>query len=175
MTHNVLFLDFDGPLTNAKAFKKYDKSQGRMMWTTADPWAIRHLNDLCAKHDVRVVLSTSWRYGEDRNPTGLSAIDSLRHWGFQGKFHDDDRTPRVFSGDRSREIYLWFKDNIHTVKNYASLDDSKLDDWINNVQVHPSNGATEQDWKTLDSYLSGYSGTKVDSLYDKPSFGFKRK
>lgn len=168
--HNVLFLDFDGPLLNSKSWSRYDRPQGNLIWTTADPWAIRNLNALCHKYDVRVVLSTSWRYGENKNPTHLSAIESLRYWGFTGQFHADDRTPRVFSGDRGREIYLWFTKNINTVNHYASLDDSLLPDWINNVKAHPSNGTTKNDWKQLDDYLSGHSGTKVSDLYKKKKF-----
>ena len=146
---NVLFLDFDGPLTNVRTYVAFDEPVGRYLWTTADPVVIAYLNALYDKHPYVTVVSSTWRLTA-LTPTKLSAVDSLRLWGFRGEIHDDwaikdlrranasidDRT------SRSGEILDWLSRHRDEVNRWASLDDEGLEPWTNPVRAHETDGLT---------------------------------
>ena len=156
----ILFLDFDGPLTNTRSFMAYDAPAGRMMWTTADPVMIQFLNTLWKRHNFKTVVSSTWRIGAEINPTKLDAKETLRHWGFEGEFHKDWSTPYRSSGHRSEEIREWLTDHQNEVYCWASLDDVAMPKWVNNVQAHPNNGITDfKQMEQLHNFLSGGAWT----------------
>lgn len=164
MKYNVLFLDFDGPLTNARAYAAFDKPQGRVMWTTADPVAVTLLNDLYRQFRFLTVVSSTWRNISLLTPTNVDAKESLRLWGYVGEFHVDWATPRL--GDRNREIRQWLMDHAFEVDNWASLDDMQLKKWTNNVRVHENDGMSYNNYLQLRNMLSG-GGWKMDQLLKK--------
>ena len=159
----VLFLDFDGPLTNARAYKVYDIIKNRETWSTPDPVVIDFLNLLYDKYKFKTVISSTWRI-DGITPNGKDAIENLQDWGFKGEFHDSWKTPILY---RSRELEIkeWFKNNIDTVSFYASLDDIQLPQWINNVLVDDINGMTNiKQFIELERYLTGKMGWSVKEL-----------
>jgi len=165
---NIIFLDFDGPLTNERCYQAFDKPAGRKMWTTADPVAISFINQLCEEFKALVVLSTTWRR-TSLTPTRLSAQDSLRLWGFKGQFHIDSETPDlVIDGRSSRndEIMTWIENHRETVNNYVSIDDLYLAKYTNNVIVTTSNGMMIADYDKARGMLSG-GGYSVDKGLEK--------
>lgn len=162
---NILFLDFDGPLTNQRSFWAFDIPHNRDMWTTADPVAIAILNQLSIYFDLKIVISSTWRL-TSLTPTGLSAADSLRHWGFTGNIHKDSVTVSSILGDRNSEILDWLSRHQDNVKNYASLDDLPLKKYTNNVLVHPDDGINSQNINQLKGFLSG-GGYSIQMLKNK--------
>ena len=106
--------------------------------------------------DLRIVVSSSWRNLFALNPTGTDAIESLRMWGFEGKFHKDWKTPYYHSKYRSMEIKDWLIEHKDEVKTYTSLDDEHLPEWTNNIRVHPNNGMTDHyQFSQLDAFIAG--------------------
>lgn len=137
----VLFLDFDGPLTNARAFVAYDQPLNRTTWTTADPVVIGMLNTLYDEYKFLTVLTTMWRIPE-ASPSSKPADVVLRDWGFKGEFHPDWKTPPLFK-HREFEIQRWLQKNHESVLCYACLDDENMPPWTNNVLVDSLNGLTD--------------------------------
>lgn len=173
MKTNIIFLDFDGPLTNARAFIAFDAPLGRPMWTTADPVAIAMLNILCERHGALVVLTTTWRRDQDEcllpNPTGLSAIDSLKSWGFTGGFHTDFRTKHFPDHNRNREIIDWLRRNNSTVGNFVSIDDLPLKSFCNPVVVDDREGISSRNYHEAHGFLSG-GGYTIEKALEKAPY-----
>jgi hypothetical protein len=157
---NIIFLDFDGPLTNSRAYVAYDLPANRPLWTTADPVAIQMIKNLCNKYNARIVLSTSWR-ATSLTPTRVSAVNSLDVWGlnypndliYRRDLPEFSLTPRIHDYDdsgkylntRSREIILWLetaKQNNYMPEKWCSIDDLPLNDQCNPVTVDPTDGMT---------------------------------
>lgn len=153
---NVLFLDFDGPLTNTRAYLAFDKPMKRKMWTTADPIAIAFLNRLCKEYNVKIVVSSTWRKHNAfvMNPTGVDAKESLRLWGFTGEFHEDWRTIDNSRWSRSEEIIEWLTRHIDEVDIFATLDDMTLDDILNPVTVDCYDGTSSPNMERLESIFN---------------------
>jgi len=161
---NVIFLDFDGPLTNQRAYVAYDKPAGRPMWTTGDPVAIEMINALCCEYDARVVISSSWRGFDDFTPTGLGARESLISWGFKGEFHDSWRT--YGNGpSREAEILKWMEFHHSTVDNYCCIDDAILKKKMNPVIVDAQEGMMFKNYLQAKNFLSG-GGWSVEKLME---------
>ena len=163
---NILFLDFDGPLTNARAWFAYDKPAGRAMWTTADPVAIEMLNLLVKDFNILTVVSSTWRKFDKVNPTGIAADWSLRQWGFIGEFHPDWKTPVLPGENRNDEIRDWMRRNHESVDNFASLDDMDLRVYTNNVKVDAEDGISSANYRQVCNFLSG-GGWSVQQHLDK--------
>ena len=125
----VGFLDIDGVLNSHKYLqrlvgvipKRFDERDEMML----DPSKIALLNDLTKRHDVKWVLSSSWRLAHSLER--MRAL--LRARGFEGELID--RTPDigvsttgviVVSPERGHEIQAWL--NAHPVKAFVILDDS---------------------------------------------------
>lgn len=166
MKRNVLFLDFDGPLTNARSFVAYDRPFGRMMWTTADPVAVAMLNTLHNDYNFVTVVSSTWRKFTDMNPTGVDAKESLRLWGYKGDFHDDWATPDRSNVGRNQEIKSWLVEHQDEVDNWASLDDILLKKWTNNAHVDENDGMSYENYKHLRNMFSG-GGWRMPEFLEK--------
>ena len=164
----ILFLDFDGPLTNARTFLVYDKPVGRYVWTTADPVVIEFLNylDRKWKGEFKIVISSTWRQIAAITPTKLSAEDSLRHWGYEGEIHKDKYTPKKLSSNRSHEILLWLEAHEDTILTHASLDDLPLAPHCNNVQVNGTMGMVNaENFTDLEAILDGKKGLTIKEVF----------
>ena len=168
LLRKVLFLDFDGPMTNSRVHLAFDSLiEGKIMWSTADPVMIAFLNTMFKVHNFKTVVSSTWRHLGEMNPTGLEARETLRHWGFEGDFHNDWATPRISTGDRAEEIRAWLVAHKDEVDIHVSLDDEMLPKWTNNVKAHPNNGITEIKQLELFHNLMTGGGWNMDMLKEK--------
>lgn len=153
---NIIFLDFDGVLTTQRTWHAVDKPQGKDIWSSCDPTALKLLNLLCEQTQSLVVLSTTWRLYDPKDlPNGLSAQDNLKDWGFTGKFHQDYKTPDLIYKTRNSEIYKWMTINHDSVVNYCSLDDMVLKNITNPVLVNDDCGFSWSNFCQAKNFLSG--------------------
>lgn len=99
----VIFLDIDGVITSV-----------RTSWYNFDIHALHFLRWICNTADVKIVISSTWRYQYTK--AFWTTI-------FQDTLHDDFRTPHIVSTDRrGGEINAWLKKH-KEVKRYLILDD----------------------------------------------------
>jgi HAD domain in Swiss Army Knife RNA repair proteins len=122
----VIFLDIDGVLAPIRRWDRYGD---------LDPACIQVLNDIVARGDADVVVSSTWRYG--KTVAELQAL--LESQGFSGCVLD--KTPTVPPGaGRGEEIAAWLAD--HAVAGYVIIDDhvdmGALCTHL--VQTHPAHG-----------------------------------
>lgn len=176
MKTNIIFLDFDGPLTNRRAWYAFDKPAGRGMYTTADPVAIGMLNDLALEFQVKVVISSSWRL-TSLTPTKVSAPESLRAWGYKGAIHPHWRT-RYYNGHgnlRTEEIMDWIDLHQDEIGNFCAIDDDHLKKHVNWVQAHPDDGISYQEFDKARNFLSGGGYSVEMALKKHGSIGVMRE
>ena len=162
----IIFLDFDGPLTNRRAWIVYDKPASRMQWTTADPVGIGMLNGLCRNQNAKIVISSTWHKIKPPNLPydAKDARDCLRQWGFEGDIHEHWRT--IDHGIRTYEILSWLDLHKEEVEYFCSIDDDHLKKIVNPVIVHPEDGIGAQDYYKAKSFLSG-DGVSLKKALEK--------
>lgn len=100
---NVIFLDFDGVITNA-----------RIGYFNMDIYNVNFLRWICQQADVRIVISSTWRHHYKR-----------AFWKtiFSEYLHKDWATPATkFSGSRGHDIQRWLEEHPDTEK-YLIIDD----------------------------------------------------
>ena len=141
----VIFLDIDGVLNvenyyNALVFHniqcKTNYPTHDKFGHVFDPNCVRYLEALCAKHDAKVVISSSWRYSglkemkklfKSRN-INIDVIDTTvcqATKGFKEQFEELSKLTRVrFSSrvDRGYEIQAYLNLN-PKITNYVIFDD----------------------------------------------------
>ena len=131
MPRRVIFLDIDGVLAPIRAWERYGD---------LDPACIQVLNEIVARGQADVVVSSTWRYGK----TVAELQEMLEAQGFTGRVLD--KTPSGTPGaDRGEEISAWLAE--HDVTGYVVIDDhadmgelrSRL------VQTHPGHGLQAAD------------------------------
>ena len=131
MRPRVIFLDIDGVLAPIRRWDRYGD---------LDPGCIRVLNEIVARGEADVVVSSTWRYG--KTVAELQAM--LDTEGFTGRVLD--KTPVGGPGaDRGEEIAAWLAD--HEVGGFVIIDDhvdmgalrARL------VQTHPAHGLQPAD------------------------------
>lgn len=110
----ILFLDFDGVLTSSRA----SAGIGESLWTYLDPVACRFIEHRCIKNNVEVVISSTWRIGQEsgsyfRGLFGAAGFSKI-------KIHTDFRTKQL-KGNRGNEIQEWL--DRHGNPEYIILDD----------------------------------------------------
>lgn len=112
----VLFLDIDGVLVTHRSHVGLHAAEGLMV--TADPCSMGLLNRLVSDHDMKVVVSSTWRRSFDK--FDLETI--LKCQGAQFSIHSYtpiDPVGRI----RGHEIEKWIRDH-----NNECVDDSDLVD-----------------------------------------------
>jgi hypothetical protein len=103
----VIFLDIDGVLAPIRNWERYGD---------LDPACIQVLNEIVARGQADVVVSSSLRYGK----TAAELQAMLDACGFTG--HVVDTTPIGMHGaDRGEEIAAWLAE--HDVSGYVIIDD----------------------------------------------------
>jgi hypothetical protein len=113
---NIVFLDMDGVISTSRAqivqraFKPHPD-----YWI--DPIGMHYLNLLCKAGNAIVVVSSSWRIGEDRQ----SFFEMLKRNGFSGDLHADWATQRI-NGPRGLEVAEWLTRHVDTDR-HVILDD----------------------------------------------------
>lgn len=114
MSGRVLFLDIDGVLNSRECWGRLRGSRHKI-----DREKVAILNEVVAKTECRVTVSSTWRMD-------VRCRSILRDYGFRGRFSRDWRTdwqrryhePNLVRGD---EIADWLSRN--PVESYAIIDD----------------------------------------------------
>lgn len=169
----IIFLDMDGPLTNARVHIAYGDDG---VWRTPDPVVIQYLNRLGEKFsDLRIVVSSHWRRlpGHVSSLPGMkegdTVVEFLKHHGLTVPFHDDVFTEYFRPGglidpqsSRSTEILDWVGRN--NPEFWASIDDAHLSLDCHPVEVDGMSGMTYEDFLLLSYWLedSKTVGTAMD-------------
>lgn len=111
----IIFLDFDGVLTNVKSFKRHSGIHAK-----ADPPTIAALNSIIERTGARIVVSSTWRL--------LFSLPDLRgllaEWGMKGIVLD--RTPEFPQRPRGDEIAHWIEEyetRRGEIESFVILDD----------------------------------------------------
>ena len=125
----VVFLDIDGVLAPIRRWDRYGD---------LDPACIQVLNEIVARGDADVVVSSTWRYGK----SVAELQEMLAAVGFTGCVLD--KTPTGAPGaDRGDEIAAWLAE--HAVAGYVIIDDhgdmGQLRPQL--LQTHPAQGLSE--------------------------------
>ena len=103
----TIFLDIDGVLAPIRSWDRYGD---------LDPACIQVLNEIVARGQADVVVSSTWRYG--KTVAELQAV--LEAHGFTGRVLD--KTPTGTPGvNRGEEIAAWLAE--HAVGGYVIIDD----------------------------------------------------
>lgn len=110
----IVFLDIDGVLCTEKSYLAYGTEGIMFEW---DDLACRFLKTICERSKTKIVISSSWRVGEN-NQKDLHK--QLKKYGLEEHLHQDKYT-KSFSGIRGNEIEDWLKRNGH--EEYVILDD----------------------------------------------------
>jgi hypothetical protein len=127
----VIFLDIDGVLAPIRRWDRYED---------LDPACIQVLNEIVARGEADVVVSSTWRYGK----TIAELQEILDAQGFTGRVLD--KTPTGAPGaDRGEEIAAWLAE--HAVGGYVIIDDhADMGDLRSRlVQTHPAHGLQPAD------------------------------
>jgi hypothetical protein len=127
----VIFLDIDGVLAPIRRWDRYGDLESA---------CIQVLNEIAARGDAGVVVSSTWRHG--KTVAELQAM--LDAEGFTGRVLD--KTPSDIPGaSRGEEIAAWLK--AHAVDGYVILDDhSDVGELRTHlVQTHPAHGLQPDD------------------------------
>ena len=103
----MVFLDIDGVLAPIRRWDRYGD---------LNPACIQVLNEIVARGQADVVVSSTWRYGK----TLAEMQASLEAQGFAGRVAD--KTPTGTPGaNRGEEIAVWLAE--HDVSGYGIIDD----------------------------------------------------
>lgn len=123
--HKVIFLDVDGVLNN---FYSRDLSWdygvhppgllGKMF--TVDPRCVHLLRHLVETHDLKIVVSSTWRY----HPHALQTALTWCGWADPPIIGKTGRDPK---GLRGKEIEAWINEHQGLVEDYVIVDDSTED------------------------------------------------
>ncbi len=127
----MIFLDIDGVLAPIRRWDRYGD---------LDSACIQVLNEIVARGEADVVVSSTWRYG--KTVAELQAM--LESQGFNGCVVG--KTPSGASGPaRGEEIAAWLAE--HDAGGYVIIDDhvdmGELHDHL--VQTHPARGLQPSD------------------------------
>ena len=131
MTRRVIFLDIDGVLAPIRRWDRYGD---------LDRACIRVLNEIVARGDADVVVSSTWRHGK----TVAELQGMLDAEGFVGRVRDT--TPTGMEGaSRAEEIAAWLAD--HAVAGYVIIDDHAAMGALGAhlVLTHPARGLQPDD------------------------------
>jgi len=106
-TRRAIFLDIDGVLAPIRSWDRYGD---------LDPACIQVLNEIVARGQADVIVSSTWRYGK----TVAELQEMLEAQGFTGSVVDTTRTGTP-GADRGEEIAAWLAE--HAVEGYVIIDD----------------------------------------------------
>lgn len=148
----IIFLDFDGVLcTMRQAVAEGDYG----LLGNIDPVAIRFLDNMCNQYPIKVIISSSWRIGEQYG--FFDAIfKAARAFNISKSLYYTDWATDRLSGIRGLEIEDWLKRNNDIVKDYLILDDESdmLDYQMTRlVKTDSMNGVLLDNYKDIKTKL----------------------
>lgn len=115
----IIFLDFDGVLCTAR---QCVASGERGVIAGLDPVALRFLDRICGEHDIKIVISSTWReIGERRRRTFYEIFAAASCISLAKSIHEKWKTPTLPDGTRGHEIEKWLSEN--ECEGYLILDD----------------------------------------------------
>lgn len=134
---NVLFLDIDEVLncTNINEVHKEVLFLGQNTHDRFNPTLISNMNNLIARYNMKIVISSTWRKLFDfitltdilKNQMGLvgEVIDYTTNYyldtDYRYRYEDD---PTALPRDRGLQITRWLKEHKYNVDSYLVIDDS---------------------------------------------------
>ncbi len=132
----VIFLDFDGVICTGR---QAIASGERGVISGLDPVALGFLNRICSQNDLKVVISSTWRHGDNRRHFyeifGCGGYVSLAH-----ALHDNWCTPTTINMSRGGEIELWLSrnecDGYVIIDDDASMLDYQLPHFVNTDSIN---------------------------------------
>lgn len=158
----VIFLDIDGVLNSREWFEKryngnvkdiHEKEYRSLFERQADdidPYALSLLKNFVDKNDIKVVLSSTWRF-----LYSISEVSELFNMiGWDMTFLD--RTLEANSGHRGEEIKHWLDNTKYNVGKYVIIDDDgdMLDEQKENfVQTKFEIGMTQEHIERMEVIL----------------------
>ena len=119
----VIFLDIDGVLNNyhTLGMDRYVPKpliEGDAFHDHLSPYCMRALNDIINTTGAKVVVSSTWRYGETNKR--LQAL--FEAYGFKGEVIGS--TPSLGDKERGYEIQMWLNDNKKlNIESFVIIDD----------------------------------------------------
>ena len=118
----VIFLDIDGVLNSYSYYENMETDE--MLADPLDRKCVQRLGRIVAATGARLVLSSSWRIGWNKDPSRMDeACAELCH--VLSEYHMEifDRTALL--GSRAKEIRRWLL--FHPFTRYVILDDADAD------------------------------------------------
>jgi len=156
MKLNVIFLDIDGVLNHHLYYENnHKKSDLSKEENHLDPSKIELINKLCKQANCKVVISSTWRIGEEVK-TLQNMLNSRG-----ATFEVIDKTGRCCSDVRGVEVYNWWSKNEDDYNNYVIFDDDNdfLIEQINNFfQIDGYCGITPTIIYKAERFLNGNKG-----------------
>ena len=152
---NIIFLDIDGVLNSVEFAERHYKETGKrlFMFDLLDPFAVDSMKKFLDKHpDIRLVISSSWRYGNVHDTVDFFRSNGMRPL---ADYVIGD-TPRSYSRERGKEIQ-WFLEHIGT----DVMGDFIID---NDIKVDRYVIVDDEDFDMLDFQKENHL-VKIDSLY----------
>lgn len=119
---NYIFLDVDGVLNNKKHYSKQHKRYGGRFFCENMPFnprSIKNLRKIINKTKSKIVLSSSWRRGND-----CMVVLEARLIEYGIKIHS--KTPYI-CGYRGQEIEQWCNEYLETNDKILIIDDEMYD------------------------------------------------
>ena len=119
MCEKIIFLDFDGPLTNARVILGSGDEYG------FDPVAVQAPNNICATTGIRIVCSSSRTHASSESNRQETMALFASHGFDVSHFHDDWSCSRGIRSKRKADIQEWLKKHPE-VTHYAIVDDDAV-------------------------------------------------
>ena len=157
MTSNIIFLDFDGPLSNARV-----ALQTGMMYWDFDPVTIGVLNNICDVSGAKIVC-TSTRAG--RTPENYKTVcDFFEKAGLDlHNLHEDWSCQYGLQFSREEHIRKWLA-NHPEVARYSIVDDEDVK-LPNLVKVDANDGLLTDHFRAV----AGHVGCTLGDVYKRAS------
>jgi len=176
----VIFLDIDGVLNSHQSAymrdnlrKNLDNSKGKKLPKNLEevvngflglyyhdggdmcPLAISNLEYILLEHtDVKIVISSSWRLGED--------MREIKKWFKFSRLIPEriiDTTPVLKNAPRGDEIRRWLLDHWRSCRDFVVLDDDTDMDAVEDNFIHVDNHIG-LDWKTTYKVINHFNRSK---------------
>ncbi len=151
MKTRVLFLDIDGVLCTMRSHLTYHGRGGLM--TEWDVTAANFIHKLCEKHNVKIVISSSWRRVESMRQLLKVRLEEfkLENYLFVSCDLEGSMTKNL-TGKRGDEIKDFLDSHSDQIEDYRIIDDDSdmLDEQMDKlILTHGHNGMTYENMLDL--------------------------